>query len=191
MREYLDRDELKRFFEAIRRGGSRRDAALFHLAYSKGLRASEPGKLLFEETELKTRPELRPYVTLHRAKGSHSGRSTLGRIDLRRLRAWVRQRGREAGPLFGSRNGSPISRQRLDALMKRYAEAADLPPALAQFRSLKRSCATHLHMAGVELLDLNRALGHVSLQNTIRYVGRPDPSGAASADALDAFLASR
>ena len=191
MRNYFDRDELRRFFEAVRLGGSKRDAALFRLSYSKGLRASEPGLLLLEETELRQRPGLCPYVTLHRLKGSYSGRSALGKSDVRALRAWVRERGRKAGPLFRSRSGAGLSRQQLDRLMRRYAAAADLAPHLAQFRTLKRSCATHLSQAGVELLEVNRTLGHVSLQNTVRHVGRFDPTGAATAAQLDAFLSSR
>ena len=60
---------------------------------------------------------------------------------------WAYLRRRPSPPslvLFPSNRGDPIARRTLDWLIKRYGEAADLPPAKRHFHCLKHSIATHL-----------------------------------------------
>jgi site-specific recombinase XerD len=71
--------------------------------------------------------------------------------------------------LFLSRNDTPISRRRLDELMKRYGERADIPESKRHFHALKHSIATHLLDAGADLRFVQDWVGHASIGNTIIY----------------------
>jgi site-specific recombinase XerD len=71
--------------------------------------------------------------------------------------------------LFLSRNHTPISRRRLDELMKHYAECADIPESKRHFHTLKHSIATHLLDAGADLRFVQDWIGHASIGNTVIY----------------------
>lgn len=165
--QYLTDDELARLFAAIRAGGSPRDLALFELAYHRGQRASEVG--LVELRHL--RPDLRRlFVT--RLKSGTSAEYLLTERETTALRAWLRKRGRDPGPLFPSREGGGrkgIARRRLDQLMKHYCDAACVDEEKRHFHCLRHSCATSLleHEVGIE--DVQDHLGHRSIANTQIY----------------------
>ena len=134
------------------------------MAYHRGLRASEAGLLQLGQLRLAQR---RLYVT--RLKGGRSADFPLTDREVKALRAWLRVRGDQPGPLFLSRNRKRISRSRLDQLMKRYAAAAGLPAAKQHFHCLRHSCATSLVERDVDLLLIQDHLGHQDIRNTERY----------------------
>ena len=61
--------------------------------------------------------------------------------------------------------------------MKKYGEAAGLPPAKRHFHCLKHTIATHLLEAGADLRFVQDWLGHSNIQNTVVYTypHRPQP----------------
>src|SRR3954451_19022082 len=150
---FLTLDELGRLLAATRE--SVRDRALFLLAYRHGLRASEVGLLRADDLDLHT---LR--LTVHRLKGSHSGAHPLQPDEAKALKALLREREVLSPILFPSNRGDPIARRTLDWLMKKYGEAADLPPAKRHFHCLKHPIATHLLEAGADLRFVQDWLGH-------------------------------
>lgn len=159
---FLTLDETTRLFRAI--GGHRRDRVLFLIAYRHGLRASEVGLLRVEDVDLKT---LR--IMVHRLKGSHSGTHPLQADEAKAIKALLRERQAVSPVLFASSRGDPIARRTLDWLMKKYGEAADLPPTKRHFHCLKHSIATHLLEAGADLRFVQDWLGHSNIQNTVVY----------------------
>lgn len=159
--KFLTFDETKRLFKNIT---SKRDKAIFLLAYRHGLRASEVGLLRKSDVDLKT---LR--VMLHRKKGSLSGEHPLQADEVRALKAYLKTREDSLPYLFPSRKGSPISRAMLDVLIKGYGEAANLPEEKRHFHVLKHSIATHLLEADAELRFVQDWLGHANIQNTVIY----------------------
>ena len=160
---FLTLDELARLFAVARR--NLRDRALFLIAYRHGLRASEVGLLRIEDLDFRA---LR--LRVHRLKGSHSGVHPMQPDETKALRAYLRERPVPPSPiLFPSNRGDPIARRTLDWLMKRYGEAADLPPAKRHFHCLKHSIATHLLEAGADLRFVQDWLGHSNIQNTVVY----------------------
>ena len=164
--KYLTRYETIAFFETLDEAKApARDIAIFRLAYHRGLRASEIGKLQLTDVRIE---EARLQVT--RLKGSNSFDYPLSKIEVKALRSYLRVRGNKPGPLFLSRNGNGISRVRLHELMHHYSELAGIPPAKSHMHVWKHSCGTHLAEDGADLLDIKDHLGHRNVQNTMIYV---------------------
>ena len=159
--EYLTQKELKAFFSAIT---DVRDRALFTVVYWRGLRACEVGKLNLSSFD---QPNGR--LKFSRVKNSRGGNDLLSPVELKRLRAWIRIRGTAAGPLFPSNRKTGISRFMVFRIFQRYAAAADLPPAKRHPHVLKHSIASHLVARNVEVLKIQRWLGHKSINSTLKY----------------------
>lgn len=162
--QFLTAEEAAALFAAIAAARSPRDLALFEVAYHRGLRASEVGLLQMEHLRIGQR---RLYIT--RIKGGRSGEFPLSEREIRALRQWLKLRGLQPGPLFPSRNSRPISRRRLDELMKRYGAAAQLPEGKRHFHCLRHSCATELVERNIDILLIQDHLGHADIRNTQIY----------------------
>jgi len=174
--KHLTKSELSKLFGVIK---DPRDRAIFTVAYWRGLRASEVGRMRVDAFK---RAEGRLQVA--RVKKSMTGVFLLSPIELRALRAWLRIRGDKPGPMFPSRKGRGISRQMLDVLMRRYGAAADLPAHKRHFHVLKHSIATHLVERGVEVLQIKSWLGHRSINSTLQYTHLADRQRDALAEQL-------
>lgn len=159
--QYLTEQEIERLFSVIR---DPRDLAIFRVAYHRGLRAREVGLLQVADFDPRS-----DRLTVRRLKGSRGGQYHLTKNEVKAIRAWLRIRGGAPGPLFLSRVGKPISQQMLDVLMKRYGEAAGIPPEKRHVHVLKHSAATHLLNRGEPIEDVQDHLGHVNIQNTMIY----------------------
>lgn len=158
--KHLSQQEIERFFRVME---DPRDRAMFRLAYHRGLRASEVGMLQYSDLREDDK------IEIGRLKGSTGGLYRMCRSERLAVHAWLRKRGSAPGPLFPSRNGTPVSRQRLDFLMRRYGKLANLPPDRCHMHVLKHSCATHLFDKGESLEDVQDHLGHRNIQNTLVY----------------------
>jgi site-specific recombinase XerD len=158
---FLTQDELRRLFKVIR---SKRDKAIFLVAYRHGLRASEIGLLQRADVDAK-----QGRVSIHRLKGSISGVYPMQPDMLKAIRSYLRTRADESPYLFLSKRGVPISRYTLHYLMRTYGETAGLPVEKRKFHCLKHSIATHLLDAGADLAFVKDWLGHANIQNTTIY----------------------
>ena len=117
---FLTRDELQRLFKVIR---SKRDKAIFLVAYRHGLRASEIGLLQRADVDAK-----QGRISIHRLKGSISGVYPMQPDVLKAVRSYVRTRADESPYLFVSNRNVPISRFMLHHLMQTYGELAGITP---------------------------------------------------------------
>ena len=97
---FLTQDQTTRLFSVIR---SKRDRAIFLIAYRHGLRASEVGRLIESDVDFK---KLR--IMLHRLKGSYSGEHPLQPDEAKALKANLRLRAKESPILFTTRLGDPV-----------------------------------------------------------------------------------
>jgi len=158
---YLTQEEMKRLLKVI---DNRRDKAIFLMAYSYGLRASEVGLLRREDIDFE-----RFKIRITRLKGSISAEYPLRPEVAKALRSYLRTRKDDSPILFPSRRGLPINRRTLDYLMKKYSEKAGIPQEKRHFHVLKHSIATHLLDAGADIMFVKDWLGHKNIQNTIVY----------------------
>jgi site-specific recombinase XerD len=158
---FLTQDELRRLFKVIR---SKRDKAIFLVAYRHGLRASEIGLLQRADVDAKQGRN-----SIHRLKGSLAAVYPMQPDVLKAIRSYVRTRADESPYLFVSNRGVPISRFMLHHLMQTYGAVAGLPMEKRKFHCLKHSIATHLLDAGADLAFVKDWLGHANIQNTTIY----------------------
>lgn len=158
---YLSQEELRGLLAGV---ASKRDKALFLLAYSYGLRASEVGLLRREDVDFE-----RLKIRITRLKGSISSEYPLRPEVAQALKSYLRSRKDSSPILFPSKRGLPINRRTLDYLMKKYGERAGIPKEKRHFHCLKHSIATHLLDAGADIMFVKDWLGHKNIQNTIVY----------------------
>jgi integrase len=159
-RKYLTEEELARFLRGI---DSVRDRAIFTVCYWRGLRASEIGQLRLSDWD---RTEDRLFI--RRGKGSNSGSYLISPAERRVLKAWFRIRGAVAGPMFPSREGRGVSRQRVFELYQVYARKAGLPPGLHHPHCLKHSIGTHL-VGKIDIMAVKQWLGHRDVRSSLVY----------------------
>jgi integrase len=89
---FLTQDELRQLFKVIR---SKRDRAIFLVAYRHGLRASEIGLLQRADVDVK-----QGRISIHRLKGSISGVYPMQPDVLKTIRSYLRTRTDESPYLF-------------------------------------------------------------------------------------------
>ncbi len=93
---FLTQDEMRRLLDVI---PSKRDYAIFLLAYRHGLRASEVGMLRTADLDLK-----QYRLRIHRLKNSLAGLHPLQADELKALKAYLREHASSAPALFLSRS---------------------------------------------------------------------------------------
>jgi integrase len=165
--KYLTTAQLKSFLKVIE---SKRDYALFLLAYRHGLRASEIGLLRVADIDW-----THHRLTVHRLKKSLSGVHPMQPDEVKAVKGYVKSRPFDSPILFTSERRNPISRRQLDVLMKAYGKKAKIPPDRQHFHVLKHSIATHLISAGGDLAFVRDWLGHASIKNTMIYAQLVSP----------------
>lgn len=157
----LGRGEVQRLFEAVR---NRKHRLLLMTTYGGGFRCSEVVRL---------RPEHiisdRLLIRVVGAKG-HKDRYTLLSP---RLLDYLREYWREERPgawLFPNRQtGEPLSSGTAQKIYVAAWRQAKLTHG-SGIHSLRHSFATHLLEAGVDLVTIQRLLGHSNLNTTTRYL---------------------
>lgn len=159
--KYMTPEEIERLFRVVT---DVRDRAIFRVIYHRGLRVSELGML-----EMSGYRAAAGRLYVHRLKEGHSGEYSLTDMESRALKAWVKERGDEPGPIFTSNRDTAISRQMLDVLVKKYCKLAKIPGDKAHCHALRHSCATSLLERGQDISVVQDHLGHANIANTAIY----------------------
>lgn len=159
----LSRDGLRRIIAAATQDGER-SAALMHLLALNGLRISEA---LSRNVEHLDHDQGHRILRLDR-KGGKRAKAPLTPPALRALEAYIN--GRITGPLFTTATGKRLDRTAAFRIIRRLAQAADVPAAAhISPHSLRHSFATAALDAGVPLRDVQDAMGHADPRTTRRY----------------------
>jgi integrase/recombinase XerD len=157
----LSPDEVLRLLDAAAPG---RDRLLFQTAYACGLRVSELVRLQVTDID-----SARMVIVVRHGKGGKDRQVPLSQRLLEELRAYWKQR-RPRTWLFPAQRGSGhLSVDWLQKLCRRLVARVGLGKR-ATLHTLRHSYATHLLEAGVDLLTLQKILGHSALSTTARYV---------------------
>ena len=169
---YLEKDEIEELLRAPDRATEpgQRDHALLLFLYNSGARATEAARILIEDLTWDATGT--GSVKIH-GKGRKVRFCPLWKKTMAELRPLIR--GRDApNPLFLNRYGDPMTRFGIHTLVARHAESAAIKvPSLKTKRvsphTIRRTTATHLLRAGVDLNTIRAWLGHVSLDTTNIY----------------------
>ncbi len=167
-------DELSALLQACSRDQTPagvRDAALIAMAWSTGLRRSELCGLALadlQDTDGQTQARVK-------GKGNKYRTVYLHRSAARRVAAWLRERGSEPGRLFCPvRKGGQVALRRglsdraLALILDKRCRAAALEARLT-WHDFRRTFAGNLLDEGVDLVTVQKLLGHASPTTTSNY----------------------
>lgn len=149
----------------------RRDHALLLLALQTGLRVAELTGLTWKDVVLEGTPQVHC-----QGKGRKQRQTPLRSSTAAVLRAWRREMGGHPGePVFPSMRGQPLTTDAVEALVLKYAKAAQPAcPSLASKRVsphvLRHTCAMRLLEAGVDIATIALWLGHELVATTQIYL---------------------
>ncbi|MEQ1736706.1 MAG: tyrosine-type recombinase/integrase [Rhodoglobus sp.] len=149
----------------------RRDHALLFLCIQTGLRVSEAVGLRCADIVLTTGAHVRC-----RGKGRKDRCTPLTRDAVAVLRAWLAERRGDAdAPAFPSRHGTRLSRDTVEWLVTKYADAASGPCASLRGKRvtphvLRHTTAVTLLRAGNDRAVIALWLGHESIETTQIYL---------------------
>ncbi|HEX8845019.1 MAG TPA: site-specific tyrosine recombinase XerD [Pyrinomonadaceae bacterium] len=142
-----------------------RDRALLELMYAAGLRVTETVQLKRSDVNLDA-----GLIMCH-GKGSKERRVPIGKSATDWLRQYIGVRaraGREHRPhLFLNSHGAPLTRGRVLAMIKRYADRVGLENVSPH--TLRHSFATHLLQRGADSRSVQALLGHSDISTTQIY----------------------
>jgi len=176
-RPSLSIDMLKAVLTAATAAG-RREAAMFVLAFSHGLRVSELAGLRVSDVDLPNGK-----ILIRRLKGSNDSwqgicADLFGFDERAVIAAWLTERqwvpGADSDLLFPSRkmraDGSrQLDRAQLHRIFGRVCDAAGVPEERQHLHALRHSCGQLLFNAGVRLEEIQHRLGHRSIASTSIY----------------------
>lgn len=144
----------------------KRDAALFELIYSCGLRISEACTLTVANLHLDE------MLILVHGKGDKERIVPFGNRALEKLMIYIKQarpvltKGKNVAELFVNYKGEGISRK---GVWKKFQELEVKSGIKAKVHTLRHSFATHLLSGGADLRSVQELLGHTDLSTTTIY----------------------
>ena len=208
----LTRDELVRLIAEV---DQHRYAAVVAIMFTVGLRVSEVLGLAWCDIDLDagTAHVRRAVVAGEggrrfgptKTEGA-TGVHHLAEGTVERLRAWKAQQAEErllAGPLwrthtyesrpldpvFTKQDGGLVARQQIDKLLRRAGEKVGIDSSRLGTHVGRRTVVTALYMAGTDIGDIARHVGHASPATTSRYIAslgeRPLRTARLAAELLD------
>jgi len=176
----LSRSEVVQLFEAL---PDNRLRLLVRASYACGLRISETVRLRVGDID-----SSRMVVQVRQAKGQKDRQLPLSPLLLEELRAYWR-RYHPADWFFpGLKPGQPVGitgvQRQFKAVVRRLGWTKKVG-----MHTLRHSYATHQLEAGVDLLTLQRLLGHSNFQTTARYLHLSTDHLQRAPSPLDALVA--
>jgi integrase/recombinase XerD len=157
----LSREQVQRLLDATPAGQPR---LLFRLTYAAGLRVGEVVNVRVRDLDFG-----RGVLKICQGKGRKDRLVPLPRTLRDDLRAALLGRRPEDWLFRGQDRRRHLTVAAVQRLCKRLVRACELDERVTP-HTLRHSYATHLLEAGVDLVTLQRLLGHRSLQTTVRYL---------------------
>jgi integrase len=165
-REYLTVGEVEKLIAAARKYGRNglRDSLMIRMAFRHGFRVSELCGLAWGQVDLATQR-----ITVHRVKRGTTSTQPLSREEMRELRAVRKTQGPDSRFIFMSERGTPVSPAGFQKTLTRIAESIDFPIKIHP-HMFRHSAGFALSDRGLDIREIQHALGHRDIKHTVRYV---------------------
>ena len=157
----LSVEEVAELLAAARPGQER---VLLQTAYACGLRLSE--LLNLQVTDIDS---ARMVINVRHGKGGKDRQVPLSARLLTELRAWWCVHRRRPWLFAGAQKNEPVSDSYVQRMCQKILARTKLRKQ-ATMHTLRHSYATHLLEAGVDVVTLQKLLGHSDLSTTARYL---------------------
>ncbi|POP23639.1 MULTISPECIES: tyrosine-type DNA invertase [Serratia] len=167
-RKYLTQSEVERLLQqALAGGNAERDYCLIYMSFIHGFRVSEACRLRISDLDLRGR-----CLYIRRIKNGFSTNHPLLKDELRAIRAWLAVRaslrGADSDWLFLSRQGNPLTRQRVYQIISQLGKAAGISVE-SHPHMLRHACGFALADRGIDTRLIQDYLGHKNIRHTVRY----------------------
>jgi site-specific recombinase XerC len=156
----LGDEEKRRFLDALARHPNERDRVLFQVMLSCGLRVGSAVGLNVDDVDLD-----RGALHLRAAKGDREEEAVVPRATADLLRGFIGER--TEGPLFVGRSDRRISIRHVQRVFAAIAGTAGI--GTTKCHTLRHSFAMNLYQATGDVLLVQRALRHRSIESTMVY----------------------
>ncbi len=149
----------------LRRARTRRDRAMIVLLWRAGLRVHEAVNVTIADCEMSKSGAARIHVVV--GKGGKQRFVELGRVYAKYIRIQIRKRKR--GVLLDTRQGDKINTTQCRRVLTRLGAACGLKGRCHPHR-FRHSFARDLHNEGFSVVEIQRKMGHSSLDTTQIYL---------------------
>ena len=184
--EVLSHSQVLRLFGCIDRSTIRgkRDFAIIQLFVQCGLRLSEVAGIRLGDFDISERKGV---LRVHCGKGGKFREVPLNKTARFALSEYLQLRTDLAGTdyLFLSQKGSPISKRAIFDVVKKYLEMIRVD---ASCHSLRHLFATNLYNKHKDIVLVKEALGHKSIQTTLRYARKSKAEVQQALESLDSNI---
>jgi site-specific recombinase XerD len=157
----LSKEEIARLIQVTR---NLKHRTIIMLAYSAGLRLNEV--LSLKPADIDSQ---RMQIIIRQGKGHKDRTVILSMQILHQLRAYWKAYKPLVYLFEGERPSQPYSQRSVQYLLKRSVRLAGITKSVS-FHTLRHSFATHLVEDGVDVIIIQRLLGHRSLRTTTVYL---------------------
>ncbi|MCZ2127429.1 MAG: tyrosine-type recombinase/integrase [Anaerolineales bacterium] len=158
-------EDIRAMLDVCKRGRftDERDRAILLFLLDTGVRAGELLALNREDADAITGG-----VLIRKSKSRRPRTVFLGRAARRALRSYFKLRKDNAPAVFVTDEGERLKMAGLRQVMVRRAKSAGV--AIPSLHSFRRAFALAMHRAGVDLLTIQRLLGHSDMSVLNRYI---------------------
>ena len=169
--EVPKRAQILKLFRMVDTSNNRgkRDFAILQLFVQCGLRLSEVASIELDDIQIGERKGTLQIVA---GKGDKQREIHLNKTARQAIKAYlsVRPTLLDTNKLFLSQLNRPLSTRSIYHLTKKYLEAAGMPDLSCH--SLRHLFATNLYNQHKDILLVKEALGHKTLESTLRYTSK-------------------
>ena len=160
----------------------KRDFAILQLFVQCGLRLSEVANIEHGDIDM---DERKGVLRIAGGKGDQPREISLNKTARHALKAYLRIRPNisDTKRLFISQLRRPLSRRSIYHLTKKYLEAAGMPDLSCH--DLRHLFATNLYNRHKDILLVKEALGHKTLESTLRYSHKTEEEIASAMEDSD------
>lgn len=157
----LSTDEIQKLFSVT---SNLKHKTILMTTYGAGLRVSEVAKLTINDIDSKNMQ-----ILIRLAKGNVDRYSLLSHVNLEILRRYYREFQPKVWLFPGNIPGNHIHTRSIQRIFEEAKDKAGINKK-ATVHSLRHSFATHLLEAGVNIVYIQKLLGHMNIRTTIQYL---------------------